>query len=110
MNWLHFLLWILGIYFLYYLVIIIYDKAVGGRSTDGKPLTNELTFAETAQPQKLEHGPETDAGKNTKAGVNGAATGLKYEPEMIASGGVSLRDLFSLARQEAIVYTGQVSY
>jgi len=108
MNWLHFLLWVLGIYCMYYLAIILWDAALSGKSPAGRLKSNELTFSETHLPQKLEPGPEVVPVK-TK-GVAGVGQKLSLEPEIIASGGVSLKNLFSLAREESIVYTRRVSF
>lgn len=102
MNWLHFSLWVAGLYALYYLVVILADVAGAKNVPVAGAMPNELTFAEKVQPVQLQHlpGPEDIAGTTTK----------KQEREIIASGGVSLKDLFNLARQEAIIYTNPVSY
>ena len=102
MNWLHFFLWIAGLYALYYLVVILMDLAGAAGKPVAGPATNTLTFSEHVAPVQLQH---QAAGENTQ----GTAT-KKQEREIIASGGVSLKDLFSLARQEAILYTNSVSY
>jgi len=105
MNWLHFFFWVAGIYALYYLVVILTDVA-GGKNSAAKSLSPELTFSETVQPVALKHA-DTAEGK-TRIGEDAPAK--KQQAEVIASGGVSLRDLFSLARQEAIIYTNAVGY
>jgi hypothetical protein len=95
MNWIHFLLWVAGIYTLYYLAVILIDVA-GTKTVPAAALTNELTFSEQVETQKLEHKPEEEVKPTGNA--------------MIASGGVPIRELFSLARKELIVYTKSVSY
>ena len=107
MNWTHFLLWVAGIYALYYLVNILIDVAGGGNAPAAKSLTNELTFSENVQPRVLHHEPET---KTMQKGAGKPASGKRYEPEMIASGGVPISDIFNLARQESIIYTRSVSF
>ncbi|HZY35578.1 MAG TPA: hypothetical protein VFE53_02955 [Mucilaginibacter sp.] len=106
MNWLHFFFWVAGIYALYYLVVILTDLT-GGKNT-AKSLSPELTFSETVQPVALKHTNADSAGNKTRIGEG--APEKKQQAEVIASGGVSLRDLFSLARQEAIIYTNAVGY
>lgn len=96
MNWLPFLCWTAGIYFLYYLVMILLDNA---RKTEVKAVPNELSFSETVFPQKIEHLPD-----KTKENPPRIASPI------IASGGVSLKNLFNLCREEAIVYTKSVSF
>jgi hypothetical protein len=110
MNWLHFFLWIAGIYGLYYAVVILLDTAKASRSPSLKTAGNELTFSEPIQPQKLEHIPEPETQNKTKAGVTDTGIKIQREPEVMATGGVGIRDLFNLARQEAIIYTRPVSF
>ncbi|MDB5145758.1 MAG: hypothetical protein JWQ66_4471 [Mucilaginibacter sp.] len=107
MNWTHFLLWVAGIYLVYYLVNILIDVAGGGNAPAVRSLTNELTFSENVQPRPLHHEPET---RSTQKGAGKPASGKHYEPEMIASGGVPISDIFNLARQESIIYTRSVSF
>jgi hypothetical protein len=94
MNWLHFSLWVCGIYMLYYLVIILSDLARGRSPT--KTNSNELSFSEDVRPELLnpeEHAPSK-----------------KPEQSMIASGGKSLKETFGMARKDMLVYTRAVSY
>lgn len=109
MNWLHFLLWIAGLYALYYLVVVLIDLA----GSSGKPIAGTapqaLTFSEQVAPVQLQHQSATESADN-KTGLNEDRSQAHPKKEVIASGGVSLRDLFSLARQEAIIYTNSVSY
>ena len=102
MNWLHFFLWIAGLYALYYLVVILSDVAGAKNVPAAGAISNELTFSEKVQPVQLQHQPAPENAEGT--------TTKKQEREIIASGGVSLKDLFNLARQEAIIYTNPVSY
>lgn len=96
MNWIHFFIWVAGIYTLYYLAVIGIDVAGAGRTPATKSLTNELTFSEQVETQRLEHKQEEEVKPTGNA--------------MIASGGVPIKELFSLARRELIVYTKSVSY
>lgn len=108
MNWLHFLLWVAGIYALYYLVMILTDVVTGNRA-GVKSLSPELTFSETVQPVVLKHDAEMESTGN-KTRISKSSTAKKQQREVVASGGVSLKDLFNLARQEAIIYTNSVGY
>jgi hypothetical protein len=112
MSWLHFLLWIAGIYTLYYLVNILYDVSFGGRNSAVKTTTNELSFTETHQPQKLEHSSTADtlAAKPAEATHSGVNSKAKKDPEIIDSRGVTLKNLFNLAMEESIIYTKAVSF
>jgi hypothetical protein len=110
MNWLHFFLWIAGIYGLYYIFIILLDIAKAKRSPAAKSAGNELVFSENIHPQRpdlvKDMSPQMPAG----TAVKDMNAKVKREPEIVASGGVNIRDLFNLARQEAILYTRPVSF
>ena len=101
MNWIHFTLWMAGIYFLYYLTVILLDTAKNKRLQSAGSNGHELTFSEHSAPRDaallLQ---ETEAQSAHNLGT----------PDMIASGGVLLKDVFSLARKEAIVYLKEVSF
>lgn len=97
MNWLHFILWTAGFYVLYYLVMIGYDLSFNGRKTP-KTTTHELTFSESILPQQIEHLPDK------------APDQPKPQPAIIGSGGVTLKNLFGLCRDEAVLYTRSVSF
>jgi hypothetical protein len=93
MNWIKFAVWLSGIYVVYYLALILWDmiRSSRGRVSD-EP--HQLTFAEhTAPVQKdLLPAPELSASS------------------ILSSGGVNLKQLFSLAREEAIEFTRAVSF
>jgi len=101
MNWIHFLLWLSGAYFLYYLTVILLDTAKNKSLQSAGSNGHELTFSEHSAPHDaallLQ---ETEAQSAQNLGT----------PAMIASGGVPLKDVFSLARKEAIVYLKEVSF
>lgn len=100
MNWLHFLSWVAGLYVLYYLAVILFDFS---RSRTVKATTNgELTFSEDIPPKKIAHLPD----KIERPPEPSA----KPASPVIASGGVSLKNLFGLCREEAIIYTRPVSF
>jgi len=100
MNWLHFLSWVAGIYVLYYFALLLIELT---RSRSTKVAhTGELTFSEDILPKKIEHLPDKAASPPEKYEKPASAT--------IASGGVSLKNLFGLCREEAIIYTRPVSF
>jgi hypothetical protein len=98
MNWLHFFIWLTGLYLLYYLVVVGCDSALR-RKTSAGTAANELTFSEDIAPQSIEHLPDKTEPPKPRP-----------QPSMIGSGGVSLKNLFGLAREEAIIYTKAVSF
>ena len=101
MNWLHFSIWVAGLYVLYYLVIILLDVSTAKRKP-AQAASGELTFAEHVQPQRLEHEPDPEP--------EPAQARPKSSPGIVASGGVTLKDFFNVAKQESIIYTRPVSF
>src|ERR1700744_1627944 len=97
MTWFKFLCWLSGIYALYYLANILWDMAAEKRTPKPKGWVNELRFSEDFIPQKIE--PDT-------AGLKG---GVPAVP-VTGTGGVPLKDLFTLARKDILVYTLPVSF
>ena len=101
MNWLHFLSWVAGLYLLYYLALVLFDFS--RNRTTKAPAHGELTFSEDLPPKKIAHLPDS-----TESPPPIQPT--KPEPAIIGSGGVSLKNLFGLCREEAIIYTRPVSF
>ena len=91
--------------------MILLDVSGKDRAKAGAAMSHELTFTEPVQVQKLS--PEPLWVSDTKPATafsNERVIKPKAEPEVIGSGGVSLKDLFSMARDESILYTRSVSY
>jgi hypothetical protein len=96
MNWISFLTY-LGIgYATYYLLMILLDSMTASRNSP-KDTLPVLTFTETVEPEKISM---EDFSDNT----------FHAEPASIGLGSVSLKDLFTLAHQDAIEYTKSVSF
>ena len=94
MTWIKFALWVLGIYTSYYAALIFWDflrTNRGGTASD----KHELTFIEDIEPVK-------SAVEETEA--NGKESSISF------SGGVSLKQLFNLAREESVEYIKSVSF
>ena len=109
MNWLHFFFWLAGFYFLYYLAMILFDAAGAKHAPATGSLTQELTFSENVATTQLAHkAVQNDAEPKTR--LDETAPAMKYEPEMIGSGGVVINNLFKLCKQEAIIYTRMVGF
>lgn len=93
MTWIKFALWLSGIYAAYYAALILWDFIRSGHKPVS-PDTHELTFVEHIEPVRaeIEAVPEF------------------YPSAVISSGGQSLKQLFSLAKEEVIEFTRAVSY
>jgi hypothetical protein len=93
MTYLKFTLWLPGLYFIYYTVIILWDLLKANK--DGvKQEGHVLTFAESFAPVQPAFELTMD----------------DVRSPFVPSGGVRLKQLFNLAQEEAIEYTSQVSF
>ncbi|SEN01796.1 hypothetical protein SAMN05192574_102193 [Mucilaginibacter gossypiicola] len=92
MNWFKFILWLGGIYAAYYLILIAWDHLRNQQDIEGD--TNELSFHEQVNAVQL--APELSS--------------ADIASPIYASGGVSLKSMFNLCRDEAVEYIKQVSY
>lgn len=100
LNWLTFLTITSAGYFCYYLALIVTDAMFSKKINAEKDEIPVLTFTEFSLPEKVSL---EDFKSNNKSGV---AT----EPASIGLGGISLQNIFELARQDAIEYTKSVSF
>ncbi|BAU51952.1 hypothetical protein [Mucilaginibacter gotjawali] len=94
MTWLKFALWLLSIYTIYYVALIFWDNLRNNRGETGSD-KYELTFVEDIHPVKSLVEEITGSGK---------------ESPVAFSGGVSLKQLFNLAREESVEYIKSVSF
>jgi hypothetical protein len=93
MTWIKFALWLCGLYTAYYGIVILWDYLRNGQVSNQQE-THELSFAEHIAPVAV-------MAELTMADVGSA---------VYASGGVSLKSMFNLCREEAVEYIKQVSY
>lgn len=100
LNWVTFLTITGAFYLCYYLALILTDALFAKRFHLEQDEIPVLTFTENPLPEKV----SLEDLKNKTSGPNGS------RPASIGLGGVSLHDLFVLARQDAIEYTKSVSF
>jgi len=100
MNWLPFLSWLAGAYLAYYSALTLSDYLKNKRSPAADPA--ELTFTEDIQPKKIRHQPDKAESPPKQL--------VRADSAIIGSGGVSLKSLFGLCREEAVIYTRPVSF
>jgi hypothetical protein len=98
MNWINFLSYLGMIYLLYYLSVYALERMTAPPSGPSAVLP-VLTFSENTSPEQVR--TEEVTGSSVDSGLVPAAVGL---------GGVSLKDLFELARKDVITYTRSVSF
>ncbi|NHA05503.1 hypothetical protein G7092_16960 [Mucilaginibacter sp. HC2] len=94
MTWIKFAVWLLGIYTIYYAALIFWDYLRTNRRETGSD-QHELTFVEDVEPVKSHVEEVTGTGKDSS---------------FTFSGGVNLKQLFNLAREESVEYIKAVSF
>jgi len=94
MTWIKFAIWLFGCYTIYYASLIFWDHLRTNRLDTGSD-KQELTFVEDVEPIKSYF--EETAG-------NGKDSSFAF------SGGVNLKQLFNLAREESVEYIKAVSF
>ncbi|MDT3401272.1 hypothetical protein [Mucilaginibacter terrae] len=94
MTWIKFALWLLGIYAVYYTFLILWDMLQRGRTVAGDA-PEELAFVDVSEPVRQ---------------VADDPVEPLAESPVVSSGGVSLKQTFNLAREDAIAYIRAVSF
>lgn len=106
MNWMQFTMWVLSIYLFYYGANFSVDFFRFGRVEENIEQAQKVDFPVFEEAVKItnENQEEIDYF------IDGEPDDKVVEPPVYSSGGVSLKDLFSLARSESIEYTNAVSF
>ncbi|MCX2575728.1 hypothetical protein [Pedobacter sandarakinus] len=110
MSWTNFLAIIFIVYLVYYLLNLFFDLFLSQRGTVDETAVDELFFAQTFTPElitleeKAEEAVATDSEKKEKPGP--------YLPTgpISSSGGIGLKQLFSLAKDNLIEHTRAIPY
>nr|WP_199156659.1 hypothetical protein [Pedobacter sp. ASV2] len=109
MNWTQFLLSLAAVYSLYYLLNVVFDllRSRGQPAADGGQ--DELVFSEEHQPRQVgTDEPPTGATQDPDAEPK-SRQAISSGP-LQSTGGVSLKQLFSLAQSDLIEYTKAIPY
>ena len=93
MNWIRFALSLSAVYLAYYAVLICWDFLRNNRLPEHEK-SHVLSFEEHWEP--VREVPDTEP--------------QIYDSLILSSGGVSLKQLFNLAREEAVEYIRPVSF
>ncbi|TKC08014.1 hypothetical protein FA048_12685 [Pedobacter polaris] len=111
MTWLQFFMWMAAIYLLYYAINILIDSMGSRASPKSKDLASQqLTFSEDVKPQMMDETIEENY-LNEEIEFSEKVEEADYSESPIeTSGGVSLKNLFDLARTEAIEFTKPVTF
>jgi len=111
MSWNNFLILILIIYVSYYALNLLFDLFISPKATAGDIAEDELFFSQTFAPELItpDEEPETSSTVSDKTDAAGLKAGLS-SGTISSSGGVGLKQLFSLAKNNLIEHTRAIPY
>jgi len=102
MNWTQFLSGLTAIYLIYYVPNLLFDFLKSGVTTTDQDSLPELMLDE-------EEGV-TDASKDPDDASQPRTKQVLSSGEIKSTGGVSMKEMFALAKADAIKFTGAVPY
>ncbi|TCD28741.1 hypothetical protein EZ456_04995 [Pedobacter psychrodurus] len=110
MTWTQFIIYLSGTYFLYYVANLLFDYSRSGRirAADNTDLI-AIGLSSSDLPRKIEM-KDLDPGFSEIDYFVGEGEGDVADSPIVESGGISIRELFELARDESIEYTRSVSF
>ena len=94
MTWIKFAIWLFGFYTAYYTSLVLWD-AFQTKRTTVKEGSGELTFVDDVEQVKEVPDEESE---------------IEVGSPVVSSGGVTLKQTFNLAREDAIAYIRAVSF
>ncbi|MGN7986501.1 MULTISPECIES: hypothetical protein [Pedobacter] len=105
MTWIQFLSWLLCIYAFYYSGLIAFDLSRNRKLADTENRSETTVIIDLPIAEKVSLKEIEDEEIDYFLG-----DGEMEEPPIVFSGGVSIKELFALARSESIEYTSSVSF
>lgn len=111
MSWNNFLILILIIYILYYALNLFFDLFISPKATTGDIAEDELFFSQTFTPELITPAEESEASATVSDETDAAGHRAGLSSGTISSsGGVGLKQLFSLAKNNLIEHTRAIPY
>lgn len=108
MNWNKFLIIIITAYVLYYSLNLLYDLFLSSRIKTDEAAEDEMFFAETFMPELILSKEEPSA--TTEKNSATIETSTLFSGAIETSGGVGLKQLFALAKDNLIQHTRAIPY
>lgn len=111
MSWTNFLIIIFIVYLVYYSLNLFFDLLISPKTSSGEIAEDELFFSRTFSPEliTLRDEPETPPAVPDKTDAPGPSPVFASGP-IGSSGGVGLKQLFSLAKNNLIEHTRAIPY
>jgi len=110
MSWTNFLIVIFIVYLVYYLLNLLFDLFLSSRLADSEIEEDELFFTETFAPELISLEEKTEQADVADAGKGGRPASFISSGPISSSGGVGLKQLFSLAKDNLIEHTRAIPY
>jgi hypothetical protein len=115
MNWNHFILLLIGIYFGYYAINIVADLYLKRKPPGEEADQDVLFFSENSQPEIILYDDEPEqpvtGGPAPQTDLPAHETQQSYPaPPMECTGAVSLKELIRVAQQGVLQYTKAIPY
>jgi hypothetical protein len=110
MTWTQFMIYLIGTYCCYYGANLFFDYSRTGmtdKATDTDVISVDLSSSDLPRKIAME---DLDPGFSEIAYFIGEGDGDAADSPIVSSGGISIRELFELARDESIEYTRSVSF
>ncbi|WP_316846464.1 hypothetical protein [Pedobacter psychrodurus] len=110
MTWTQFIIYLLGSYCFYYGVNLFFDYSrIGVAVKDSGTEVVSVGISSSDLPKKIAM-EDLDPGFSEVDYFIGEGEGDASDSPIVSSGGISIRELFELARDESIEYTKAVSF
>jgi hypothetical protein len=108
MNWSHFILILTGVYLAYYGINLIADLCLTKKPPAPENDQERLFFDETIEPQLITY--EEDTEQPQVVALPPENSGSLPGSTLESTGAVNLKELFRLAQNNLIDYTGAIRY
>ena len=111
MSWTNFLIVIFIVYLVYYSLNLLFDLLISSKPTQGEIAEDELFFSQTFSPELISAEETKEIAENQKDNPGDSRPSSILSPSPISSsGGVALKQLFSLAKNNLIEHTRAIPY
>ena len=109
MTWTQFIIYLIGTYCFYYGANLFFDYSRTGEAQASDTNLISVGISSSDLPQKIAM-EDLDPGFSEIDYFVGEGEGDVADSPIVSSGGISIRELFELARDESIEYTSSVSF
>lgn len=110
MTWTNFLLTLLFVYLLYYGLNLAYDLLLAGKQPRSPTAQEEFIFLDEHQPELITYDESEDIAPATPGSPDLFGSGALIPGLIGTSGGVTMVEMFNLAKDDLIEFTKGISF